>query len=459
MTSKYKPYSKYKDSGIQWIGEIPEGWKVHRLKFLIETPVTDGPHETPEFISEGIPFLSVDSIQGGKLVFENCRYISEKDHIRFKKKCNPKKNDIFMGKAASIGKIAIVNVNFEFSIWSPLALLRPNQTSIIPKVLEYVLKSDYSQDQIDIFATSNTQKNISMVDIPKMSLIIPPLSEQTVIANFINKKNAKIDALIEKDKKLIGLLEEKRAALINHAVTKGLPVRASRTRTGLDPNVKMKDSGIEWIGEIPENWKAMKLKHIVSRKITDGPHETPEFIDEGVPFISAEAIKKDKIDFSKKRGYITKQVHKIYCAKCKPRKDDIFLIKSGATTGNVAIVETNDEFSIWSPLALIRSNKEKILPKLLYYILLTDYFKKTIELSWSFGTQQNIGMSVIENCNIIIPSISKQNYLLNYLDKTTAKIDKTIQKIEQKINLLEECKKSLIHHTVTGKIDVRGSEI
>lgn len=73
MTSKYKPYSKYKDSGIQWIGEIPEEWKVHRLKFLIETPVTDGPHETPEFISEGIPFLSVDSIQGGKLVFENCR--------------------------------------------------------------------------------------------------------------------------------------------------------------------------------------------------------------------------------------------------------------------------------------------------------------------------------------------------------------------------------------------------
>ena len=159
------------------------------------------------------------------------------------------------------------------------------------------------------------------------------------------------------------------------------------------------------------------------------------------------------------RGYITKKVHKIYCAKCKPRKDDIFLVKSGATTGNVAIVETNDEFSIWSPLALIRSNKEKILPKLLYYILLTDYFKKTIELSWSFGTQQNIGMSVIENLNIIIPSISQQNYLLNYLNQATAKIDKTIQKIEQKIKLLEEYKKSLIHHTVTGKIDIREVKI
>jgi type I restriction enzyme S subunit len=314
---------------------------------------------------------------------------------------------------------------------------------------KYLLISDSGQNQILSEAAGSTRDTINIDTFSNLNFPIPnKIEEQQKIASFLQKKVAGIGALIEKDKRLIELLKEKRTALINHVVTKGL-----------DPNAKLKESGIQLIEKIPESWNAMKLKHIVSRKITDGPHETPEFIDEGVLFISAEAIKKDKIDFSKMRGYITKQVHKIYCAKCKPRKDDIFLVKSGATTGNVAIVETNDEFSIWSPLALIRSNKEKILPKLLYYILLTDYFKKTIELSWSFGTQQNIGMSVIENLNIIIPSMSQQNYLLNYLNQATAKIDKTIQKIEQKINLLEEYKKSLIHHTVTGGIDIREVKI
>jgi type I restriction enzyme S subunit len=242
---KLKPYPKYKDSGnagitvINMNPSLPNHWNIRKLKFLLRKPVTDGPHETPEFIDEGIPFLSVDSIQDGKLVFENCRYITEEDHLRYKQKCNPQKNNILIGKAASIGKIAIVDVDFEFSTWSPLALLRPNQ-SILPKFLEYSLKSDYCQDQIDLYATSNTQKNISMDDIPRIQIIIPSIADQQKIANFLDKQTAKIDPMIEKDKKLIALLKEKRTALINHAVTKGL-----------DQNVKLKDSGIEWVGKIP----------------------------------------------------------------------------------------------------------------------------------------------------------------------------------------------------------------
>ena len=190
---KLKSYSKYKDSGNAGITVIninpslPNHWNIRKLKFLLQKPVTDGPHETPEFIDEGIPFLSVDSIQDGKLVFENCRYISEEDHLRYKQKCNPQKNDILMGKAASIGKIAIVDVGFEFSTWSPLALLRPNK-SILPKFLEYSLKSDYCQDQIDLYATSNTQKNISMDDIPRIQIIIPSTASQQKIAAFLDKK-------------------------------------------------------------------------------------------------------------------------------------------------------------------------------------------------------------------------------------------------------------------------------
>jgi len=459
---KYKSYPEYKESGIQWIGEIPEEWAIRKFSSFGFFS-SSGINKKTESNEPLVKMVNYTDIYGNdSLVIDSKRDLMivscHREKIIF---CNLKKGDIVFTPSSEteedIGLSAAIFENLKNTVFSYHVIKFRTIIKINLYYKKYIGNNHFVLSQFSRICKGTTRKILTHNDFNIILTLLPPLQEQAIIANFLDKKTAEIDKLIEKDKKLIELLKEKRIALINHTVTKGLPV--CHTQTGLDPNVKMKDSEIQLIEKIPENWNAMKLKHIVSKKITDGPHETPEFVDEGVPFISAEAIKKDKIDFSKIRGYITKQVHKIYCAKCKPRKDDIFLIKSGATTGNVAIVETNDEFSIWSPLALIRSNKEKILPKLLYYILLTDYFKKTIELSWSFGTQQNIGMSVIENLNIIIPSISQQNYLLDYLNQATAKIDKTIQKIEQKIELLEKYKKSLIHHAVTGKIDVREVKI
>jgi type I restriction enzyme S subunit len=123
---RFKPYPAYKDSGVEWLGEVPVDWEVRRLKTLISEPITDGPHETPEFLLEGIPFLSVDGIQEGELVFDGCRYIAEAAHKEYRRKCAPRREDILLGKAASTGKIARVKVDFEFSVWSPLALIRAN---------------------------------------------------------------------------------------------------------------------------------------------------------------------------------------------------------------------------------------------------------------------------------------------------------------------------------------------
>ena len=151
-----------------------------------------------------------------------------------------------------------------------------------------------------------------------------------------------------------------------------------------------------WIGEIPAEWRLTAIKRLVSTKITDGPHETPELAEDGVQLISAEAIKNNQIDFNLRRGFISQELHEQYSRKCKPQRGDIFVIKSGATTGNVAYVDVDFEFSIWSPLALIRCDERIAFYKFVYYVLLTDVFRKQVELSWSFGTQQNIGMGVIE---------------------------------------------------------------
>jgi type I restriction enzyme S subunit len=425
-----KTYPKYKNSDIQWIGKIPEGWGVERYKLRFKYIKGKIPKNLEEKNEKGyLPYLNMEYLRGNE---EGILYAHDSKSIKVNEEDllllwdGSNAGEFVLGKkgylSSTMVKLNVKKINLDFSWY-------------LCKSFEPILR-DLTIGMGIPHVNGDVLGNIR---IP-----IPINEEQIVFVIYLDKKISKIDALIEKDKKLITLLKEKRIALINHTVTKGL-----------DPNVKMKDSGIEWIGEIPEDWEVKKLKHTVLKKITDGPHETPEFMDEGIPFISAEAIKKDKIDFSLKRGFILEELHKIYCRKCKPKLNDVFMVKSGATTGNIAIVETEKEFSIWSPLALIRANKAVLSPRLLYYILLSDYFKKNVEISWSFGTQQNIGMGVIENMNIIVPQKYEQSTIINYLDEQTTKINSTIQKVERKIKLLEEYKKSLIHHVVTGKIDVR----
>jgi type I restriction enzyme S subunit len=199
----------------------------------------------------------------------------------------------------------------------------------------------------------------------------------------------------------------------------------------------------------------MPIKFALSIPITDGPHETPELYDEGIPFISAESIKNDQIDFDKKRGYISLEEHKRFSRKYKPQYGDVYMVKSGATTGNVARVETNQEFNIWSPLAVLRPNTDVIKTNFLFYAMKSKPFFYSVELSWSFGTQQNIGMGVISNIRIVLPPPSEQQAIAQFLDRETAKIDTLIAKTRNSIEKLKEYRTALISAAVTGKIDVR----
>ena len=145
---------------------------------------------------------------------------------------------------------------------------------------------------------------------------MPPKHEQHVIAEFLERETGKIDALVTKKERLIELLQEKRTALITHAVTQVL-----------DPDVPMKDSGVEWLDAFPQHWTGLHLKRWVVRKITDGPHETPEFLDEGIQFISVEAVRDGRIDFESRRGFIAHGLHTEYSKKCKPIREDILMCK------------------------------------------------------------------------------------------------------------------------------------
>ena len=278
---------------------------------------------------------------------------------------------------------------------------------------------------------------------------LPPPTEQAAIVRFLDHADRRIRHYICAKQKLIALLEEQKQAIIHKAVTGQIDVRTGH------PYPAYKHSGLEWLGEVPEHWEGLALKRWVSTKITDGPHETPVFQSTGVPFMSAESMVEGRLDFGRRRGRISPEQHEIYCRKCRPQHADIFMCKSGATTGKVAIVETDDEFSVWSPLALIRVDPDRVLPRLLFNVLQTRYVQRQVKDTWSYGTQPNLSMGAMERLLVVLPSIDEQRQVLAYLDQASEEPSNAIADAHRQIELFQEYRTRLIADVVTGKLDVR----
>jgi len=196
------------------------------------------------------------------------------------------------------------------------------------------------------------------------------------------------------------------------------------------------------------SWKTTALKRILSTPMSDGPHETPELLDDGIPFVSVEASHDGRIFLSECRGYISKEQHEIYCKKVKPQRNDIFIVKSGSTTGKIVMVDFDDEFSIWSPLALVRC-KSEYNQRFVFYYLGSPIFQKTIQDNWSYGTQPNIGMGVLQNLPISFPPRDEQDQIVRYLDWKVSGINRLINAKRRQIALLQEQKQAIINEAVT----------
>lgn len=310
-----------------------------------------------------------------------------------------------------------------------------------------------------------TRKNVRIDINPKLmntemssiKILFPKIYEQEKISNFLDYKTSQFDSIIEKKEKLIEKLEEAKKSLISEVITG--KVKIVDGKLVKRDESEMKDSGVEWLGKIPKDWVRSKLKNVLKEKIKDGPHETPDFQDEGIPFLSAEAIVDSKLSFEKKRGYITKEQYKVYKQKSKVNVHDILFCKSGSTTGKAALVETKEEFGIWSPLAIIRTN-QKMNYKLLFFFIQSKYFRIQVENYWSFGTQPNIGMDSLENLYVTFSkNKEEQKEIVDILNRRTKNIEHSIKKNKKQINKIKKAKQSLISEAVTGKIDLRDWEI
>ena len=434
---QFKQYPSYKNSGVEWLGDVPEHWYIFKSNKIFKQSNVRS-YESDEQLTASqkygvIPQSLYMKKEESKVVLA----LSGIDNFK-----HVDKNDFVISLRSFQGGIELCF--YDGCVSPAYTVLKPN------KVINYSFWSYLFKSTIYISVLNTAVdgiregKTISYTNFGKIYINIPPLSEQAQIANYLDTETTRIDNLIAKQEKLIELLEEQRKSIISHAVTKGL-----------NPNAPMKDSGVEWLGDVPEHWMTPSSKHLLEIPITDGPHETPNFVDDGVPFISAEAISKGKIDFDKKRGYITPELNAIYSKKYSPKIEDIYMVKSGATTGKVAMVETSDEFNIWSPLAVFRCNKNKMLPKFLLAVFNSSHFYDALVLNWSYGTQQNIGMGVLSNIEIPCPPLKEQAEIIQYLDAQNTKFNKLIGAQGQLIEKLKEYRSSIISHAVTGKIDVR----
>ena len=445
MIAELKPYPEMKDSGVSWLGQVPANWDVRRLKSLLSQPVTDGPHLTPQFLESGVPFLSVDSIQQGELVFRKCRYISAEDHAEFSKKAAPQHDDILLGKAASTGKIARVKVDFPFSIWSPLALIRVSLRETNPAFLEYALKDVAAQAQLETFCTLNTQKNISMDDIPKLMLLLPSLPEQTAIVRFLDYVDRRIRRYIRAKQKLIALLEEQKQAIVHQAVTGQVDVRTGQHYPAYKP------SRVEWLGDVPAHWEVRKLGQIT--RVFNGATPSraqPAYWENGtIPWLNSSKV-NEQVVVEPSELVTERAVQECSISRVPSGAVILGLVGQGRTRGMSALLGIE---------ATISQNLAALVPstvvdgKFLHYLLAALY--RYVREMGRGGNQEALNCDLVSRLRLPIPPLADQIELLRCIDDTISRLAKSTKKVSQEADLLREYRIRLIADVVTGKLDVR----
>ena len=437
--NEIKAYPAYKKSGVEWLGNVPEHWEVRRIKSLsvVRRGASPRPIDDARYFDEHGEFAWVrisDVTASDRYLYKTTQRLSELGQS-LSVELNP--GSLFLSIAGSVGKPIITKI--KCCIHDGFVYFSRFRGDV--EFLYRVLSTDAPFSGLGKFGT---QLNLNTDTVGNIYIGWPPSDEQAAIVRYLDHVDQRIRAYVSAKERLIALLEEERQTVIQQAVTRGL-----------DPNVNLKHSGVEWLGDVPEHWEIRPLKRWVSTKITDGPHETPDFLDDGIPFMSAESMVGGRLDFSRRRGLISREQHELYCRKCRPQINDIFMCKSGATTGKVAIVDTADEFSVWSPLALIRVDPQKVFAHLLFAVLQASYVQQQVEYHWSYGTQPNLAMNTMERIAVMLPPIAEQRELLAYLGQATKKTSEAISRAHRQIDLFQEYRIRLIADVVTGKMDVR----
>lgn len=412
--NKYSTHTQFLDI---WISKIPAHWQAHKMKHLFSERSEKGYPNEPLLVASQNMGVVPKNVYGNRTV--------------------EAQKDLHLLKLVRVGDFVISLRSFqgglEYAYYQ--GIISPAYTILIPhepmsgSYFRYLAKSKPFIGLLTLCVTGIREgQNIDYAKLKNHLLPVPPREEQDQIVRFLDWKVSSINKLIN--------IKHKEISELNESL-----------------NTKLRDVLLS----VP-NVKEVPLKRICSVPMTDGPHETPTFVDSGIPFVSAEASHDGRIHLDECRGFITREQHEVYCQKVRPHKNDIFIVKSGSTTGKTVMVDFDEEFSIWSPLALVRCNN-LAMPRYVFFYCTSVMFQKQVRDNWSFGTQPNIGMGVLENLRLPLPEIEEQRAIVDTLDAYWSKVLQVKCNLKKQIEEFQSLKTRIIADAVTGKIDVRGIEI
>ena len=436
-------YPAYKPSGVEWLGEVPEHWQVKPLKRVadIQTGLAKGKEVETEGSVE-VPFLRVANVQDGFLDLENVHTITISESSLNRYLLRP--GDVLMNEGGDFDKLGrgciwdgtinpCIHQNHVFAV-------RPH--SIRPSWLNVYTSSA----QANSYFISRSKQSTNLASISSsnlMDLLVPiaPDSETEEILDFLNRETAKIDALIAEQQRLIELLQEKRQAVISHAVTKGL-----------NQDAPMKDSGVEWLGEVPEHWEVKRLKDISS--VIDCRNKTPEYVDEGQYLVVRTTnIKERKLVLDDAR-YTDERNFKIWTQRGIPRAGSIFFTRE-APAGETAVVPEGVPLCMGQRMMNIDASSETLTRYILCF-LQSSCLKRYIEACSMGSIVGHLRVPQVENLPLTVPPAGEQKLIARRVAELDATFDEATSCLNASVNLLHERRSTLISAAVTGQIDVRG---
>ena len=429
---KYKKYPAYKDSGVEWLGEIPSEWNITRLGNISSISASGIDKKINEDEKE-VKIINFTDIHKAKnfILDSNKEYMIVTTSLDKKNKHQVKKGDLIFTPSSEtindIGISALVNEELLETSFS-YHVLRCNFTiDINHEYKKYLTNNTYCLAQFSSKARGTTRQTLSRDDFRTLYISLPPIREQQQIANYLDEKTSKIDNLIEKQTKQIELLKEKRQAVISHAVTKGI-----------NPNVPMKDSGVEWLGEIPEHWEVKKLKFVL--QLLNKKEKIINQIVVALENIESWSGKYIESDSSYQGDDVAFCIGDILFGKLRPYLAKVFLCSfDGIAFGDLLAYRPIKDYA----------------SKYAFYSLISEDFIKIVDSS-TYGTKMPRASSeFLSEMRLTVPPLKEQQQIANYLDEKTSKIDILIEKSNKSIELLKEKRTALISVAVTGKIDVR----
>lgn len=433
----FKQYPNYKDSGVEWLGSIPSHWEVWKLSHAYkEIGSGTTPSTSNEENFEGdIPWVTTGELREN-VILDTKKKVSQRTIELFPiLRKYPKGSVAIAMYGATIGRLGILGVE---ATTNQACCVMTTSKVLNNKYLFYWLQA--FKDEIVKLASGGAQPNINQEKVASLKISAPFIDDQVSIVNFLDHETSRIDNLIAKQEKLIEKLEEHRKSVISHAVTKGL-----------DPNVPMKDSGMEWLGEVPEHWDVKRLKYLFSIKNGATPKSNvSQFWDGDIKWVTPSDLSKlESHEIAESSRTITVEGFNSCGTNLVPAGS--IIVSCRAPIGSLAITLTS--------LCTNQGCKSLVASKILniefYFYFLSISADKLNSLG-NGTTFLELSSFELKNLSILAPRLEEQSQIVSFLDSETSRIDNLIAKQEKLIEKLKEFRTSIISHAVTGKIDVRG---